>query len=157
MQHLHLFFSRAQVYCCSISCTNDASGCCPFFLSQWVSLTCILEIFSCHLCLLGLQSLLVRPLAYMCTSPSLDALSYSLRLTACIRSHPALSLPAHPPLLEHAAVWSVLPWHHAARMRLHTSILCSLHRGQLTRRCDVKHTVYERSRVDCHSGICNSV
>lgn len=106
---------------------------------QWLPLICThmlwrwyLPTFSACLGCNQCQSLLahlVAPLEHTCTSPSLDELSHSFRLDwqlACvdpIHSFPPCSLTSCLPPLVHAAVWSVLPWHHVARMRLHTQHL----------------------------------
>lgn len=104
---------------------------------QWLPLICThllwrwyLPTFSACLGCNQWQSLLahlVAPLEHTCTSPSLDELSLRLDWQlACvdpIHSFPSCSLTSCLPPLVHAAVWSVLPWHRVARMRLHTQHL----------------------------------
>lgn len=126
-------------------------------------------IFSCHLCLLRLQSVSV-----IACSPSstyrahahpwmnwvtvLDRIGSLSVLTPPFTPTPLSPFPPAPFFCTllfgrccHGTMWP--EWGFTP------SILCSLHRGQLTRlRCaDAKHTVYESSRADCHSGLCSSV
>lgn len=60
--------------------------------------------------------------------------------------------------LVHAAVWLVLPWHRAARKRLHMQHLVFSSQRAANKRLrasDAKHTLHESSCVDWRSGFCS--
>lgn len=137
---------------------------------QWPPLTCTETLWrwyffpACIGCIVWCPLLahLVATLEHMCSKAWINwvtVLDWQLACVDPIHSFHPCSLTSCLPHLRtllfgwccHGTVWPDRGFTY--------SILCSLHRGQLTRlRCsDAKHTVYESSGVDWRSGFCNSV